>query len=193
MFMIIMSKDVIRIVLGEQWVQAGAIFAVLGISGLIQPVINANGWLYVSVGRTDRMFKWGIFSSVFTVLSFFIGLPYGAIGVATSYTVVTLLLAFPCLWYAFRFSPVDILSVAKALWPTVAATLIVGVALIFFKTMFPVLFAGVWGVVIGFGITVGVFLSVLCGLVQSLKPIQEIIALLSQIFPQKNLHKKDVN
>ncbi len=84
MFMIVMSENIIRVVLGEQWIKASPIFSVLGISALIQVVLNTNGWLHVSIGRTDRMFRWGIFASFFIVVSFFIGLPYGAIGVATS-------------------------------------------------------------------------------------------------------------
>ena len=181
MFMIIMSENIIGVVLGEQWIGASRIFSILGISALIQPILNTTGWLYVSTGRTDRMFKWGIFASSLITVAFLIGLPYGSVGVASSYTTCFLLITFPCLWYAFKYTPVDISSTAKALWPTVTGTLVVGVALGLFKTLIPVVSAGVSGLVVGFGVTVVIFPSVLCVLARSLDPVLNIVGLFKKL------------
>ena len=84
-FMVVMSEEIIRLVLGEQWIGASRIFAVLGISALIQPIYNTQGWLHVSIGRTDRAFRWGLVGSAAIIASFFVGVPFGALAVASCY------------------------------------------------------------------------------------------------------------
>jgi len=185
MFMIIMSKDIIRVVLGEQWINASRIFSILGISALIQPILNTTGWLYVSIGRTDRMFKWGMVSSVIIVISFIVGLPFGVIGVATCYTICALLLFVPGLSYACKATPIDVPSIAKVLWPTAIATVVVGVVLGLFRVMLPTLSVGALGLGVSFIVAIVVFLTVLCMLTRGLKPVSDIAALLVHLFPRR--------
>jgi hypothetical protein len=47
-------------------------------------------------------------------LSFVVGLPWGARGVAFGYTVAVYLLALPGMWAAYRFSPVRLAAAARA-------------------------------------------------------------------------------
>lgn len=104
-----LSGQVIRLILGEQWMGAAGIFKVLAFAAFLQPVVGTTGWIYVSLGQTGRMFKWGLISVPITVLSFIVGLSWGALGVAVSYTLcyVTLLVV-PGLLFAYRHSPIRI-------------------------------------------------------------------------------------
>lgn len=181
MFLIIMSDEIIGLVLGQQWTGASRIFAVLGISALIQPVLSTVGWLFVSTGRTDRMFRWGIFSSLCIVVSFIVGLPFGAIGVATAYTICILLLAVPALWYATKTTPISLLSIFNVIWHPALATSIVGFALAGFNFFLPRLSAGAGGVLIGFAGTLIIYLGVSCALARGLTPISEVIDLGRQL------------
>lgn len=113
-FMIVAAEEIIGTLLGSQWQDAVAIFRLLSISAIVQPICNTTGWLYISTGNTQRMFKWGLFSSSLVVASFFIGLPYQAYGVALSYTVAMLLQAAPCIYYATRGTSITIFDVLKA-------------------------------------------------------------------------------
>ncbi|MHC4153416.1 MAG: lipopolysaccharide biosynthesis protein [Planctomycetota bacterium] len=185
MFMVIMSGPLVKLVLGAQWVATSRIFAILGISALIQPIHNTTGWLYISMGRPDRMFRYGVIYSIVIVTSFFIGLPFGAIGVATSYTVSIFLVFIPWLHYACKATPVDVLGVAKTLWPIGVATLVAGAALGFFKAFLPGLSTGVLGLPVGFVITMMVFLSVLCAFARGLNPIRDVLNLLRLAWSQK--------
>jgi len=106
-FLIITAEELIVVLLGEQWRDSAAIFRMLGVAGLVQPLGNTVGWVYTSLGQTDRMFRWGMLSSPLMVLSFLVGIHWGALGVATCYTVVVYLLAGPMFWYAYRFSPIN--------------------------------------------------------------------------------------
>jgi len=123
-FLMLMSEDIIILLLGSQWRAASVLFQVLSISAIVQPICNTSGWLYISTGKTKQMFKWGLFASLFVVISFLVGLPYGAQGVATCYTVVMLLQALPCMYYATRGSSITMLDVWSAVNEPLIAALI---------------------------------------------------------------------
>ncbi len=119
-FLFVAADDVIALLLGPQWTEAVVIFRYLAISAVVQPICNAAGWLYVSLGRGVRMLKWGGFSSAVLVASFGIGLPFGASGVALSYALAVLALTVPCLMYGTHQTPVGL----RGLFTTVAAPMV---------------------------------------------------------------------
>ncbi|NEU76754.1 lipopolysaccharide biosynthesis protein [Hassallia byssoidea VB512170] len=125
-FMVVASEEIIGLLLGSQWSGAILLFRLLSISALFQPVCNTSGWLYISIGRSDRMFKWGVLSSSLIVASFFIGLPYGASGVALSYAIVMLLQTSPCIYYATRRTSITILDVLQSVKQTFISSLVAG-------------------------------------------------------------------
>lgn len=127
MLLVVMSKEIIGLILGEQWIGASQIFAILGVSALIQPLYHTQGWLHVSIGRTDRMLRWGLVGSTVIVISFFIGIPFGAIGVAISYTIVTYLILGPCLWYAGKPIGLKLRQIIAAVWKLFISAICAGI------------------------------------------------------------------
>lgn len=99
-FMIAASDWIVLLVLGPQWEGAARIFAVLGIAALIQPVTNTTGWLFVSQGRTHEMFRWGLTGGTIIIASIVAGLPWGALGVAASYSLTWVFVVTPLLFRA---------------------------------------------------------------------------------------------
>jgi PST family polysaccharide transporter len=121
-FLAVMSEEVIWLVLGPQWDRAAQIFRILAIAGFLRPVLSSTGWLFISTGRTQRMFKWGMFASSIIVIGFLAGLPWGPEGVACGYTVAILALAWPCVAYACHRTSVGSKDVFTAtLVPVVSA------------------------------------------------------------------------
>lgn len=112
----VLSEEVVLIVLGDQWTDAARIFQVLAFAGIAQAISNANGWIYVSTGHTGRMAIWGLISRPIIIASFVVGLPWGAYGVAVSYTVTSLLLLVPAFAVAVRKSPLRLADIAGASW-----------------------------------------------------------------------------
>lgn len=111
-----MSHEVVTIVLGKQWTDSAIIFKVLAFAAVFQPIWSALGWIYVSLGQTKRMMRWGMAMVPLIVLSFVIGLPWGGLGVATSYTVCYLsLILVPSFWYAYRYSPVNLTGLFRSI------------------------------------------------------------------------------
>ena len=85
--MIATSDWIVAIILGPQWREVGKLLGILGVAALIQPISNTTGWLFVTQGRTNEMFKTAIFGGPISIASIIVGLPWGAVGVATSYTL----------------------------------------------------------------------------------------------------------
>ncbi len=81
------STHLVRVVLGPDWSAAAPIFSILALSLFTQCVSNALGWLFVSQARTAEMLRFGVFASATAAACFVVGLRWGAIGVASAYTI----------------------------------------------------------------------------------------------------------
>lgn len=93
-----LSDRLMPFLLGERWAAAGPIFFWLGLTGLVQPIANMTGVLFMSSGRAKTMMHWGLFSAAITLLGFAIGLYLaGPVGVAAS-LFVTMLVRLPLLF-----------------------------------------------------------------------------------------------
>jgi O-antigen/teichoic acid export membrane protein len=159
-----LSEDIIRIVLGEQWVGASILFKVLAFAAFFQPVMGTAGWVYVSLGQTGRMFKWALISMPITVSSFIVGVFWGALGVAVSYTICyTVVLMVPTLWFTCRYSPVCVSGFFNALYRPAAVSLIMYAAVELLQTCFARYSPPIHGLVYSCLVALGVVaLSVVC-------------------------------
>jgi PST family polysaccharide transporter len=101
------SRPLTLVLLGPQWGGAASIFAGFTIAALCVPLTNAAAWLFTSQGRGRDMFVAQSVNSVFTVLSFIAGLPFGPVGVAMAFSVSYILIRIPLYYYsAGRRGPV---------------------------------------------------------------------------------------
>lgn len=122
----VLSDDIILLLLGPKWMPAVPLLKVLSIAAVFQPVMNTSGWLYIATGRSKAMLQWTVFSSITFIISFIIGLPYGAMGVAKCYMVARLLLFFPSVYFASRETPVSCNDTLKAMLVPFMSSLMVG-------------------------------------------------------------------
>lgn len=80
---------------GAKWKMVTGVLQILCLVGMIQSIVATVGWIYQSQGRTDWMFKWGLFVGFMGVASFFIGIYLGTVeAVALSYAAVNFLLLY---------------------------------------------------------------------------------------------------
>ena len=119
------AEFLIGLVLGAQWLGAVPVFRVLAVAGVLQSITSTAGLVQLSFGYSARYFKWGVVGAFVFVGSFIIGLPYGIVGVATSYACANLLITFPTLFYCYHKTPV---SVSLFLRTLIMPLLISGVA-----------------------------------------------------------------
>jgi O-antigen/teichoic acid export membrane protein len=116
------SEQTVNLVFGSTWHPIVPIFAWLGLAGLVQPITFAVGWLLIAQGRTATMFKWGLYSSATAVISFVIGLHWGAVGVACVYALSDYAVRLPMLYFMVqRVGPVTALDLVRLQAPLLVA------------------------------------------------------------------------
>jgi O-antigen/teichoic acid export membrane protein len=95
------------VVLGPKWENAAAILAGFTLVALYTPVASVASWLLTSQGRGREFLVLSSIASSMTVISFLVGLPFGPIGVAMSYSAYCFLIALPLSYHiAGRCGPV---------------------------------------------------------------------------------------
>lgn len=123
--LLIVSSDwLVSIVLGAQWKEAGPILVFMSIAGLFQPVINTAGSVLVTQGRSRHLLYWSLISAPLSILSILAGLPWGATGVAASYSLTRVFITNPLMyWFVGRSGPVRTMDFYRLLAPfTLAST-----------------------------------------------------------------------
>jgi O-antigen/teichoic acid export membrane protein len=128
-FLLIDAQSVVRLVLGPNWLPVVPIFRALGIAALIGTFNVAWGWVYGSLGRTDRQLKWSLIGTPVALISFALGLPWGAFGVAASFSATQLLLTFPSLMYCVHGTSISIRTLLLTLLRPLTAAVTAGAVL----------------------------------------------------------------
>jgi PST family polysaccharide transporter len=173
-FLIATSDWVIRIVLGSQWTGAVKIFVLLGITGLFQPVANTTGWLLLSQGRANDLFKWGLMSGPIIILSFLVGLPWGAVGVAASYACARILIVDPLLyWFVGRRGPVRTMDFYRTMAPFVMASFVAMLATLAFRK-WGALESGFWTLLVSLVITAATTFITLAAMPAGRKALNDV-------------------
>jgi PST family polysaccharide transporter len=102
------SDWIVYLVLGAKWEKTASVLKVLTLSGLFYPVANSALWLMISQGRGRDMFRWAFLGAPISILSYVVGLHWGVIGVAASYSLARLFVIDPLLyWFAGKEGPVS--------------------------------------------------------------------------------------
>ncbi|MHC4178466.1 MAG: MOP flippase family protein [Planctomycetota bacterium] len=100
--LLVVARPFVEVVLGAKWLPAVPLIWILAPLGMLQSVNSTKGLLLLALGRADVMMRLGVASGVLVVLSFLVGVPWGVVGIATSYTLMVALLTVPHTWLVFR-------------------------------------------------------------------------------------------
>jgi PST family polysaccharide transporter len=160
-YLTVCADWIVTVVLGPGWEDVVPIFRVLGIAALFQPVSAAAGWLMISQGRVRQLWHWAWIHGVPAVACFFIGLPWGPLGIAAAYAFMGLVFrAFVFYWYVGRQGPVRTSDIYRALGPAGCVTLcllpVLGGFRFFLGAMHPLagmIAAGILAAAVTFGLT----------------------------------------
>lgn len=125
-FMFSCSDQFISLLLGVQWLGASELFKILAIAAFIQPLVGTGGMVLLSTGRGRRYFVLGAVNAVLVSLSFVLGLPWGAKGVATAYVVANYVLLVPTLFYSFKGTSIRIKDFIIAIYKPLLASFVMG-------------------------------------------------------------------
>jgi O-antigen/teichoic acid export membrane protein len=127
----VVARPFVLGLLGEQWAGVIPLIQILALVGLTQAVCHPTGWIYISQGRTDWLFWWGVCGSGFLIVAIVVGILFGSVkSVAIAYLIANLIITLPCLaipgrlinmklwdvWVAIRGNLACALAMAGCVW-----------------------------------------------------------------------------
>ncbi|WP_442496914.1 lipopolysaccharide biosynthesis protein [Methylobacter sp. sgz302048] len=117
-YFLVFPQDIILLLYGNRWNNAIPLLQILSIAGITQPLYNTMGWLFTAKGKSKPMFYWGIISAIILSAGFFIGVKWGSVGVAWSYSLVMgIILSFSALAFAHYIAGISLLKTIIFLTP----------------------------------------------------------------------------
>jgi PST family polysaccharide transporter len=123
LWVMIEAQPLVQMVLGPQWAGVAPVFFWLGLGALAAPLNIATCWLFVTQEQTARQARYVVLASIFAVLSFIAGLPWGPVGVSAAASIAFWLLSIPMYcWASTRRSRVRLADIAEAMLPMICAT-----------------------------------------------------------------------
>ncbi|MFW6336785.1 MAG: lipopolysaccharide biosynthesis protein [Phycisphaeraceae bacterium] len=117
---IVLSPELIPLVLGEKWAPMTPVFIALSGAALHAATNAVGGWVALSLGLPQRMFRLSIVTAPLSVIAMAIGLQWGPLGVAIAVSAWQLLAKIPGFIYITRGT---FLSVRDLLVPIAFPTL----------------------------------------------------------------------
>jgi PST family polysaccharide transporter len=124
----LIGKDMVRLVLGPRWSEAGRIFELFGPGIGVMLLCSTVGWIHLSIGKPERWLRWTLVELALTVSLFLAALPWGPAGIAAAWSISYWILLIPGFWYAGRPIGFGVSALIAAIWKYAAASMVAGLA-----------------------------------------------------------------
>ncbi|MGV2829971.1 lipopolysaccharide biosynthesis protein [Myxosarcina sp. GI1(2024)] len=116
------ADQIILLLLGSEWLGVVPIFRWLMPAAFMGTFNIAGGWVYQSLGRTDRQLRIGVVMSAIDIGIFLISVRWGALGVAAAYGFSRPILWVPRILYCFQGTPIKFTKLLATLsYPAIAS------------------------------------------------------------------------
>jgi O-antigen/teichoic acid export membrane protein len=120
----VLREPFVLALMGERWLKVADLLFWLAPVSMLQSVGTTAGWLYLSTGRTDILFKFAVLFVVGITCAIVVGLQWGVEGVAAAYCATALVLFWPSLAVAFRLVGLSVPAFLRRLLPTFLVALL---------------------------------------------------------------------
>ena len=84
-----LAEPTVLLMYGERWRASITIIQLLAFSGMAQSLYNTAGWVFLSQGRTEIVFRLGVYATLVRAAGVAAAIPWGINGVAWAYLVGT--------------------------------------------------------------------------------------------------------
>jgi PST family polysaccharide transporter len=122
----VVGHDLLRVLLGPGWDEAGRLFTLFGPGIGAMLVYGTHGWIHLSLGRPDRWVRWGLIEFGVAATLFVVAMSWGPAGIAVASAASYWILLLPGLWYAGH-GQLGVGALVAAIWRYVAAAALAGV------------------------------------------------------------------
>jgi len=121
----VLAEPFILVLYGPTWVGAKTVLSIYCIAGASQAVGSTVGFVYMALGRTDQLLRWGLLAALVIISAIGVGIAFGSIeAVALSYTIATAgVLSGPRFAWLGRLIGLRLADVFRALRGALAASL----------------------------------------------------------------------
>lgn len=117
---------------GEKWGGLESIIAWLAPTGMIQSILSTSGVIFMALGKTNQLFKLGIFGACIQVTGIFIGAIYEIKYAAIGYFFANIINALPVIWVASKLiNSSSYVFFSKITPPLIASTIMAAFCNIF--------------------------------------------------------------
>lgn len=113
--MSVLSRPLIDVLFGAQWVAMVPLLKVLSLIGLVQSIVNPVGWIFNSLGKTKIQFQISAFLLLAFATAILIGIRHGLLGVVYAYALWAVLSSGTALHFAGRLIHLSIGDVVRGL------------------------------------------------------------------------------
>jgi PST family polysaccharide transporter len=133
----VLAEPFVLTFFGEKWIPVIPLIKILAPLGLLQSIGTTVGDIYQAKGKTDWMFRWGVGSGLFVMVSFMIGLRWGIIGVTMAYAIASTLLFYPSFVIPFRLIDLHFGQLLRVLRLPLLNSSLMFIALMLLKLILP--------------------------------------------------------
>lgn len=131
----VLARPLVEVVLGERWLPAAPLIAVLAPVGAVQSLTYTVSVLYQVKGRTDWLLRWSLVSGVAMLSAVWFGLQWGILGVVVAFAVVIAALTYPAFAIPFRLIGLRFRALAVVVRPYTLASLTMGAAVLLLRVI----------------------------------------------------------
>lgn len=136
-FTAIYAREIVLVVLGQQWMGAVVFLQIFGVAAAIRPAVGTSGIVLVTCGHSGRFLLVAVVHSVTLGILMVGGVPWGAQGVAVAHVSTTVLLMIPKLYYSFAGTPVTMGDFFQAVFRPIIAGSAMALALAALRCVVP--------------------------------------------------------
>jgi len=129
-YFIIFSDSLVRVLLGEKWIESAPIFRILAVAALLMPPASTCSSVMVTCGKTVRNFWYAVMGAILLTVAYSIGISWGPVGVAAAYTITGYIWIYPSLWYSYKGTPLSIHGILKAMFRPAFCSFVMGLVLV---------------------------------------------------------------
>ena len=149
-------------IFGSKWAGVIPLIRILAFVGVLQCIGNPTGWIYLSQGKTNWMFWWGVFGSGSVVVAIIVGVWMGSIyTVAWAYLFINILLSYPVVAIPGRLIGMKWIEVYRPLLPTFLISGSMAIIVYFAGMALPAAWPAIWKLVVQVMLGAGIYFTLM--------------------------------
>jgi PST family polysaccharide transporter len=137
LFVAAYSPEVTRVLFGRKWMACAPILMILSFGAFIKQAVGSAAWVLITRGRAKTYLALTVAQCATAIAFMFVGVQWGAKGVAMADVAATYLLIWPKLHYSLKDSPVNMGAFFAAIGRPAFASIVMYVALSLARTLLP--------------------------------------------------------